>query len=277
MRLPRVLQPAETRRTSVLPSADRIPFSDPRLSTSYRATDHVALYASGYRSFRAPTLNELYRPFRVGNVQTLANPYLRAEHFAGAEGGSAPPCCKTEFSIHAGVFWGYVTDPVENVTLSVTPQLIIRQRQNLGRTQAPGFEIGGDSVITNRISLSSAYQFVDATVVSYSANAALVGNMVPLVPKNQFTFQATWAAPKQFFVAVQGRAASNEYDDDQNLLPLGGYFVLSNGFASAAERVHHLFAGDNLTNDSYQIARTPVVNLGQPILVRVGLRWQSAK
>ena len=251
---------------------------DPRLSTSYRATDHVALYASGYRSFRAPTLNELYRPFRVGNVQTLANPYLRAEHFAGAEGGVRATMLQDRISIHAGVFWGYVTDPVENVTLSVTPQLIIRQRQNLGRTQAPGFEIGGDFRITNRISLSSAYQFVDATVVSYSANAALVGNMVPLVPKNQFTFQATWAAPKQFLVAVQGRAASNEYDDDQNLLPLGGYFVLSATVSHPLPKGFTIFfAGDNLTNDSYQIARTPVVNLGQPILVRVGLRWQSAK
>ena len=59
----------------------------PRLTTSYRAGEHTVLYASAYRSFRAPTLNELYRSFRVGNVQTLANPFLQAEHFTGGEGG----------------------------------------------------------------------------------------------------------------------------------------------------------------------------------------------
>jgi hypothetical protein len=32
--------------------------------------------ASGYRAFRAPTLNEMYREFRVGNAVTLANAAL---------------------------------------------------------------------------------------------------------------------------------------------------------------------------------------------------------
>ena len=65
---------------------------DPRVTTSYRATDHMVLYASGYRSFRAPTLNELYRSFRVGNVVTNSNAFLRAERFSGGEAGRAPPC-----------------------------------------------------------------------------------------------------------------------------------------------------------------------------------------
>ena len=39
----------------------------------------VRVRASVYRAFRAPTLNELYREFRVGNTDTLANPNLRPE------------------------------------------------------------------------------------------------------------------------------------------------------------------------------------------------------
>ena len=38
-------------------------------------------------AFRAPTLNELYREFRVGNTDTLANPDLRPETLFGAEAG----------------------------------------------------------------------------------------------------------------------------------------------------------------------------------------------
>ncbi|MGH9582904.1 MAG: TonB-dependent receptor plug domain-containing protein, partial [Bryobacteraceae bacterium] len=45
----------------------------------------LRLRASGYRSFRAPTLNELYRPFRVGNVLTEANAALVPEGLTGVE------------------------------------------------------------------------------------------------------------------------------------------------------------------------------------------------
>ena len=251
---------------------------NPRLSTSYSINDRVVLYAAGYRSFRAPTLNELYRSFRVGNVQTLANPYLRAEHFSGAEGGVRTSTVSGRVAIHGSFFWGYTTDPVANVTLSSTPQLITRMRENLGETRAWGFQAGTDVRITNRISLTATYQFIDSTVVSFPANPALVGNMVPLVPRNEFAFQGTWVAPKQFFVAIQGRTASNEYDDDQNLLPLGAYFVLSATVSHPLPKGFDVFfQGENLTNDQYNIGRTPVVTLGQPILARVGLRWQSRK
>ena len=45
----------------------------PRLGMLYRLTNHVSLTGSAYRAFRAPTLNELYRGFRVGNVVTESN------------------------------------------------------------------------------------------------------------------------------------------------------------------------------------------------------------
>jgi outer membrane receptor protein involved in Fe transport len=251
---------------------------NPRLSTSYRVNDRVVLYAAGYRSFRAPTLNELYRSFRVGNVQTLANPYLRAERFFGAEGGVRASALHDRLSIHGSFFWGYTTDPVANVTVNTTPLLITRMRENLGETRAWGFQAGADMRITDRISLTATYQFIDSTVVSFPANPALVGNMVPLVPRNEFAFQGTWAAPKQFLVAIQGRTASNEYDDDQNLLPLGAYFVLSATVSHPLPKGFDIFfQGENLTNDQYSIGRTPVVTLGQPILVRGGLRWHGRK
>ncbi|MDR3749699.1 MAG: TonB-dependent receptor [Acidobacteriota bacterium] len=250
---------------------------NPRLSTSYSINDRVVVYAAGYRSFRAPTLNELYRSFRVGNVQTLANPYLRAEHFSGAEGG-IQGTANEHISFHSVLFWGYTTDPVANVTLSSTPQLITRMRDNLGETRAWGFQAGLDLRITSRIALTTTYQYLDSTVVSFPADPTLVGNKVPLVPANEFVFQGTWAAPKQFLVAVQGRTASNEYDDDQNLLPLGAYFVLSATVSHPLPKGFDIFfQGENLTNDQYHIGRTPVVTLGEPILVRGGLRWQSRK
>ncbi len=248
----------------------------PRLTTSYRAGEHTVLYASAYRSFRAPTLNELYRSFRVGNVQTLANPYLQAEHFTGGEGGVRATMLQNRIALYGVGFWGFVTDPIANVTLSTTPQLIVRMRQNLGRIQAPGLQTGINYTVTKRIWLSCAYQFINSTVSSFPANPALVGNQVPLVPKNELVFQGTWAAPQKILVAIQGRTASNEFDDDQNLLPLGAYFVLSATVSRPLPKGFDIFfQGENLTNSQYDIGRTPVVTLGQPILARVGVRWHS--
>ena len=45
----------------------------------------------------------------------------------------------------------------------------------------------------------------------------------------------------------------------------------------AATLDRSFFQGENLTNSQYDIARTPTVNLGQPILARIGLRWQSRR
>ncbi len=251
---------------------------NPRISTSYRIGDRVVLYGSGYRSFRAPTLNELYRAFRVGNVQTLANAFLRAERYTGGEAGVRTTMMNNRVSIHGSVFGGIVTDPVGNVTLSSTPNLIVRMRENLGRTQSIGFQLGTDIRFTNRITLGAGYQFMSTTVASFPANPALVGNLIPLVPRNVFTFQGTWAAPKNILVAIQGRADSNEFDDDQNLLPLGASFVLSATVSHPLPKGFDIFfQGENLTNDEYNIGRTPVVTVGQPILARVGLRWQSRR
>ena len=251
---------------------------DPRATLSYRAGNDTVLYASGYRSFRAPTLNELYRSFRVGNVLTLANPYLVAEHFAGFETGVRTSLLHQRLQLNGTFFWGYVTTPIANVTLTVTNAVILRARQNLGKIQAPGFQVGANLRVTDTINFSAAYQFLDSTVVSFPANPALVGNLIPLVPRNDVSFQATWSAPRRFLIALQGRAASNEYDDDQNLLPLGSYFVMSASVSHPLYKTVNVFlAGDNITNSSYEIARTPYVNLGQPILVRAGVRWQMSR
>src|SRR5690606_28319876 len=94
---------------------------------------------SVYRSFRAPTLNELYREFRVGNAVTQANPDLRPESMFGAEAGFD---LVAESARIAVTFYRHsLDDLITNVTLSTAPELIIRQRQNAGSALARGIDI----------------------------------------------------------------------------------------------------------------------------------------
>lgn len=258
---------------TVTPFPDRSEsFFSPRLALLQRVTGRLSLTGSAYRSFRAPTLNELYRSFRVGNIVTQANDQLLAERLTGAEAGAIVTGWDQRFMLRGNFFWSDVTRPIANVTLSVTPTLITRQRQNLGRARSRGVEIEADERLSSSITLSGAYEYTDATVTSFSANPVLVGLWIPQVPHQQFTLQARYAKP-YVLVGVQGRYGGNQFDDDQNLLPLERFFVLDAIVSHPLwPGVEVFVAAENLLNQQYQVGRTPVLTVGPPILARAGLR-----
>jgi outer membrane receptor protein involved in Fe transport len=262
--------------TSVKPSFT--PFADvsdhafsPRGALVVRAGDHVTLTASAYQSFRAPTLNELYRSFRLGNVLTLANSELQAEKLTGAEAGANVFLGSTRF--HASFFWMRISDPVANVTLATTPALITRERENLGQTRSRGVEADAAWRL-GRLDIIAGYQYVDAVVTRFPANLSLVGLEVPEVAPHQFTLQTRYTLAGGWTLAAQARASSRQFDDDQNQLPLDAYFALD---AYVSKRLRHgmeLFAAaENLTNSRIQIARTPILNVGPPVFGRAGVKW----
>lgn len=245
----------------------------PHLSVLYRVRADVSLYASMSRAFRQPTLNELYRSFRVGDVLTLANENLRAERLTGGEAGASFNAFRQKLNARAAFFWTELTRPVANVTLNVTPSLITRQRQNLGRTRSRGLEVEWDARVTNRFAVSGGYLFADATVLSFPANAGLEGLQIPQVPRHQLTFQARYVNPSVITAALQGRASSAQFDDDQNRFRLEPYFTLD---AFASRRLTRGFeaflAAENLFDQRYTTGLTPVRTIGPPLLLRLGFR-----
>jgi outer membrane receptor protein involved in Fe transport len=244
----------------------------PQLSGVYTLSDSVSLNATFSRAFRAPTLNELYRSFRVGNVVTLADENLRAERLTGGEAGFLYSR-GGRLAARANLFWMDVTRPVANVTLSTTPALITRRRQNLGRTRSRGFEAEVEKRLDARWSLSAGYLFADARVARFPADTTLEGLRVPQVARQQLNFQVRYTNPARLNFALQGRAAGPQFDDDQNALRLGGYFTLDAFVSRGLGRGVELFAAaENLIGQRYEVGRTPVLTLGPPAFARVGLR-----
>ena len=247
----------------------------PRVSLLHKLTENVSFMISGYRAFRAPTLNELYRSFRVGSVLTLANENLRAERLTGGEAGASFAAFKRKLNVRGTFFWSEIIRPVANVTLSVTPALITRQRRNLGRTRSRGFEVEAEARLTNTVVISGGYQFLDATVVSFPANTSLEGLMIPQVPRHVMTFQARYSNPRRLTLSFQGRAGSSQFDDDQNQFRLDPYFTLDAYASRSLGRGVEVFgAFENLTGQRYDIGRTPVRTVGPPLLARIGIRFQ---
>lgn len=245
----------------------------PRLSLLYKVRDNLSLSAAGYRAFRAPTLNELYRSFRVGNILTQANENLRAERLSGGEVGASLTGFHQRLYTRGTFFWTEVTRTVANVTRAVTPELITRQRQNLGRTRSRGVEVESEARLTSRLSLTAGYLFADATVREFPANPALEGLLIPQVPRHQFTAQLRYVNPAIATLGMQGRAIGAQFDDDQNQLRLNKFFTLDLLASRPLTRQVEIFAAfENLFDRRYDVGRTPVRTLGAPLLARLGLR-----
>ena len=212
---------------------------------------------------------------------TEFNPNLRAERLTGAEGGGIVTGWNQRLMLRGNFFWNEITRPVANVTLTTTPNLITRQRQNLGSTISQGVEFEASGQLTNSITVSGGYQYTHATVTSFTVdpalaglNPSLVGLNVPQIPRHQFDFQARYSRPF-ILLAVQGRFGGNQFDDDQNTLLLRRYFTLDATASHALRPGVDLFvAVENLLNRRYDVGRTPVLTVGPPILARAGLRLQ---
>ncbi|HEX7808793.1 MAG TPA: TonB-dependent receptor, partial [Thermoanaerobaculia bacterium] len=215
--------------------------------------------ASAYTAFRAPTLNELYRGFRVGNVNTLPNDALRAENLTGFEIGARARNARLT------LFWMSVEDTIANVTLTTTPALITRQRQNLGSTRSIGAELDADWTFARDWRASAGLLFVNATV----REGELRGKRVPQVPRAQATAQLGWRN-----IGAQLRWSALQFDDDLNALPLASFFV-ADVFAShpLTRGIDVTAAIENVFDEVIEVSATPVVTLGQPRAFRVGVRY----
>lgn len=269
----RPLAPTGPAKVIDFPDRDEQAFS-PRLSILHK-NDNISINVSGYRAFRAPTLNELYRSFRVGNVLTLANDTLVAERLTGGEGGATWTALGERLVARGAFFWSDIVRPVSNVTLSATPSLITRERENLGRTRSQGVDLDLTARLRRGLEVSGGYEFADARVISFPVEPALVNLLIPQVPRHQATFQTTYQAPSRITLGLQGRAASSQFEDDQNQLILNRYFTMDAFLSRSFSRGLEVFvAAENVTGQRYQVGRTPVLTLGPPVLARVGIRVQ---
>ena len=70
------------------------------------------------------------------------------------------------------------------------------------------------------------------------------------------------------------RSASSQFDDDQNRFPLDAFIQMDAYVSRQLHRGAEVFAAvESMTGSRVVIARTPLVNVGPPTAVRVGIRF----
>jgi outer membrane receptor protein involved in Fe transport len=246
---------------------------DPRIGITRRLTAALALNASAFRAYRAPTENELYRTGQVGQQTTQPNPNLRSERATGWEAGVHADLPRIGSTLRVSYFWTQINRPITALTLSTTPTSTLLKRENLGQIESRGVSLDFASRPANWMSIEGGYQYADATVTSNAQQPKLVGNWIPQVARNMATAQLTFSRRRLGLLSLQGRMSGHQFDDDANQYLLHSYFRL--GAYASHDFGHHLVAfaaGDNLFDRSIEAGKTPTLTLASPRVARFGLR-----
>jgi outer membrane receptor protein involved in Fe transport len=247
--------------------------ADPRLGVVRRLGSTVALTATGFRAYRAPTLNELYRNGQVGQELTLHNPSLLSERATGGEAGIVITPRHANATLRASYFWTEVNRPITALTIRTTPTAITNQRANLGQIRSRGVALDGEWQPLGWLTAVGGYQYADATVTRFDQQPALVGRWIPQVPHQTGTLQLRAQQRRVGLLSLEGRSSGQQFDDDRNAFRLASFFTF-NAYASHTfqQRYEVFAAGENLLNRRIEAGRTPVLTLAQPQTVRGGLR-----
>ncbi|MEP7308541.1 MAG: TonB-dependent receptor [Acidobacteriota bacterium] len=240
---------------------------NPRASFAYRMSGGVSIRGSAYGGFRAPTLNELYRGFRAGNTQTNPNEALLPERLKGAEGGVA--VARGRLSARITGFWNVLDDTTTNITLSITPQLITKQRANADQMRSAGLEVESDLRLPASLSVGFSSAVVNAR---FNGDTSLRDNRVPQVPSYnvgvniRFSHDA-WTTSSQL------RVTGAQFEDDLNLFTLRRATVLDVfGSRRLFGKLTAFVAVENLFDNEYDVGRTPILTTGLPRAARAGLQ-----
>ena len=191
--------------------------------------------AAAYAGFRPPTLNELHRPFRVGNDVTEANAALEPERLYGIDAAFGDDTGDVTWSV--GVFATRLVDPITNVTLGVGPGVfppgvnvpaggVYRQRRNAGEIDAAGVEADARGAWGDALSWRAALSYTDARVDGGNDAPQLTGLSPAQAPQWSATAGVVWAPWRGGEVSADARYESARFDDDQNTRRLNAALTL---------------------------------------------------
>ncbi|MFN3944217.1 MAG: TonB-dependent receptor [Allosphingosinicella sp.] len=249
---------------------------------AYRAAEPLTLRAAAYLGWRLPTLNELYRPFRVGPDATAANADLDPERLKGIEAGA--DFAAGGMRLGATFFLNRLDDAIANVTLGRGPGTFpgvgfvageYRQRRNLDAVTTRGVEIDGE-IVRGPWRLAAGYSFADAGVRARGPAAPLDGLRPAQAPRHSFAGTLGWRSPMGHAAALSARYVGAQFEDDLNrdrLAPALTFDALAGIALSPAMRLEA--RAENLLDAKVEagISGAGIVERATPRTLWIGVRW----
>ena len=243
-----------------------------------------ALRAAAYTGFRPATLNELHRPFRVGNDLTEANAALEPERLTGVEAGWS--WTDERASLGATVFWTEIEDAIVNVTIGEGPGVfpragfvpaggVLRQRMNAGTIEATGLELDARWQASSALSVRAALSATDARVDGGSDAPQLTGLRPAQAPIWSAVAALDWRPADRLTLSADLRWESRRFEDDLNSRVLEAAAVVDLRAEWALTPETTVWAAvDNVFDEEVEVSETAggVAGFGPPRTVGVGVR-----
>jgi len=244
--------------------------------------------------FRAPTLNELYRQFRVGAILTLANDQLEPERLKNGEiGVSLLPFAG--LAVRSVWFDNRVENPVANITVTGAAAIALstacgaagttcQQRQNAGRTRIWGWQNDVDYRLGTEWRIGAGDVFNQAKVTEFEANPVLVGKFLPQVPQNRGSVHVSYANPRIASLSGSVLFFGRQFNEDLNNGTVPGesepglppYATVEFSASRAITKNFDVFFGiQNIFDEQYYVGLQPTT-IGTPRLMNGGLRLRFA-
>ena len=256
-----------------------------RLGVRYEISDSLWLRGAGYAGFRPPTLNELHRPFRVGNDITEANPTLKPETLQGVEAGLGGAGA-ISWSLTA--FFNRIDDPIANVTVGFGPGTfptagfvpaggVLRQRRNAGEIEARGLEGDVSGNLSEALIWRGAFALTRARVNGGGVAPQLTGKRPAQTPDLTVTGGVNWTATNRLTLSADARYESGRWEDDLNTRRLSAGTLLDARAAwRLSERSEVYLAAENLADGDLEVGETAdgVESYSQPRTVRIGFAYR---
>lgn len=239
-----------------------------------------------YSGFRDPTINELYRPFRVRNDITEANPALTPERLYGADMGLEWRADRGAVLRLTG-FWTMLRDGVANVLVATAPGNYpdygvflpaggsLSQRRNLDRLRTMGLEAEGTLPLGDRLTMSARYLLSLGEVTRAADAPDLVGKRPPQTARHQGSLGLDWQPLEGVTVSADLRAESAQYDDALNSRRLPGYVTVDTSLSLAIGPGVELYGtASNLLDRTIISGRSAdgIRSIASPRLLRAGVR-----
>jgi len=247
-------------------------------------TGAIDLRAAAYKTWRLPTLNEYYRPFRVVNDITEANPNLTPETLYGLEVGFDYEPLNT-VKLSATYYRNWLKNGVGNVTIGFGPGFfplggfvpdggVLRQRTNVDESITDGIEFDAELILETNWTLSASYLYARARITKFDAMPELVGKRPVQTPKHSLSANVAYFGGKNWSIDVGGSYSSAQFDDDLNARRLGGIFVVNaGGRYHVSDKIQLTVQADNLFDAKVVSAVTAdgLETLAQRRFWRIGL------
>ena len=261
-------------RGGVIPTA--------RIGARRALTAGLYLRAAAYSGFRPATLNELHRPFRVGNDITEANPDLAPERLYGVEAGVGG---RGRLTWDADIFFNRLGGAITNVTIGQGPGLFpgagfvpaggtLFERQNAGAINAIGVEGEARAPLAPRLEARAAFTYTHARVDGAGQAPQLTGLRPAETPRLTVTAGLAWRALPRLTLTGQVRYEGDRFDDDQNTRRLAaGAGVDARADWKLSPSVDLYLAADNVFDARLETGRSAadVVTYDAPRQVRIGI------